>query len=72
MNKAILPHTRIGIPAPDIDGFARVWSDEFEGPLGWRVDDTLWNQIESSQNANNEVEIYTSSSENVSLDGKGT
>lgn len=58
--------------APDLDGFARVWCDDFEGRLGFGVDPTLWNQIDSAHNANNEVEVYTSGTENVSVDGLGS
>ena len=55
-----------------------VWSDEFDGSLGARVDSTRWRydlgdgcQAGNCGWGNNEKEYYTSSSENISLDGRG-
>src|SRR6266480_326952 len=58
--------------------WAQVWSDEFDGAAGARIDDTKW----SYQTAdgckegicgwgNGEKEFYTDASENVALNGQG-
>jgi beta-glucanase (GH16 family) len=55
-----------------------VWSDEFTGKAGARIDSTKWRydlgdgcQAGNCGWGNNEKEYYTSSSENVALDGRG-
>ena len=58
--------------------WVQVWSDEFDGAAGARIDDTKW----SYQTAdgckegicgwgNNEKEYYTDASENIALNGQG-
>ena len=55
-----------------------VWSDDFDGPAGGRIDSTKWRydlgdgcQGGNCGWGNQEKEYYTSSSENISLDGQG-
>lgn len=55
-----------------------VWSDEFEGPAGARVDESKWRYDlgDGCQQGicgwgNNEKELYTSEVENISLNGQG-
>jgi beta-glucanase (GH16 family) len=61
-------------PAPWI----QVWSDEFDGPAGARVDSTKWRYDLGDGCAagicgwgNNEKEYYTDASENIALNGRG-
>jgi len=65
---------------PDTTTGARtlVWSDEFNGPAGSRIDSTLWRydlgdgcQSGNCGWGNQEKEYYTSSSDNISLNGQG-
>jgi len=58
--------------------WVRVWSDEFDGPLGQHVDTTKWSydlqdgcQIGICGWGNNEKEYYTDSTANISLNGQG-
>lgn len=54
--------------------FELVWSDEFEGTLGTSPDATKWTfDLGTGQNGwgNNELQTYTQSAQNVSLDGLG-
>ena len=55
-----------------------VWSDEFDGKAGARIDSTKWRydlgdgcQAGNCGWGNDEKEYYTSASENISLDGRG-
>lgn len=49
-----------------------VWSDEFDGPAGAAPDATKWGyDLGASGWGNEEWQEYTSSRENVALDGKG-
>lgn len=51
-----------------------IWSDEFNGPLGMAPDAAKWNyDIGTGSNGwgNNELEYYTSRTENAYLDGAG-
>jgi beta-glucanase (GH16 family) len=48
------------------------WADEFEGPAGSVPDQTKWNyDIGGNGWGNNELETYTSRSDNAFLDGEG-
>jgi beta-glucanase (GH16 family) len=65
-------------PAPNPLGWTRVWSDEFDGPAGARVDETKWNYEKTDGCAqgncgygNNEKEYYSDSPSNISLNGQG-
>lgn len=58
--------------------WVEVWSDEFDGPAGARVDATKWNhdigdgcQAGICGWGNNEKEYYTDLAENVALNGQG-
>jgi beta-glucanase (GH16 family) len=49
-----------------------IWSDEFNGPSGSAVDSTKWVfDIGGSGWGNNELEYYTNSTRNASMDGNG-
>jgi beta-glucanase (GH16 family) len=55
-----------------------VWSDEFDGAAGGRVDNSRWRhdlgdgcQASNCGWGNNEKEYYTSDSENIALNGQG-
>ncbi|MGH7531277.1 MAG: glycoside hydrolase family 16 protein [Gemmatimonadales bacterium] len=64
---------------PAADGARElVWSDEFDGPAGARVDSLTWRHDTADGCAagicgwgNNEKQYYTSAAENVALDGRG-
>ena len=58
--------------------WVRVWSDEFDGPAGARIDSTKWSYetADGCQNGicgwgNNEKEYYTDAAENIALNGLG-
>jgi beta-glucanase (GH16 family) len=59
-------------------GWVQVWSDDFDGPAGARVDGTRW-RYETGDGCregicgwgNDEKEYYTDAPENVALDGQG-
>ena len=62
-------------PAPTTT-WVQVWSDEFDGPAGSRVDDTKWNYDlgDGCKNANcgwgnSEKEYYSDAAENIALNG---
>ncbi|MDF2261052.1 family 16 glycosylhydrolase [Streptantibioticus ferralitis] len=53
-------------------GGAQTWSDEFDGPAGAAPDPTKWTlETGGSGNGNHELEYYTNSTSNASLDGQG-
>lgn len=63
-------------PPPDV--WTRVWSDEFDGAAGARIDSTKWRydigdgcQDGNCGWGNNEKEYYTNASENIALNGQG-
>jgi len=71
-------NTPSSVPAPSGNEWAQVWSDEFEGPAGTRVDATKWSHdLGDGCTAgicgwgNNEKEHYTDAVENIALDGSG-
>jgi beta-glucanase (GH16 family) len=48
------------------------WSDEFEGPEGEPPDDANWTfDLGGGGFGNEELQVYTNTTENVSLDGEG-
>lgn len=52
--------------------FELVWSDEFQGTAGTSPDATKWNyNLGAGGWGNNELQNYTNSKDNVSLDGEG-
>ncbi len=58
--------------------WTQVWSDEFDGAAGARVDSTKWNydlgdgcQAQNCGWGNNEKEYYSDKSDNISLNGHG-
>jgi len=53
-------------------GYKLVWADEFNGPRGSRPDSAKW-RFETGGNGwgNNELQYYTTSPSNASLDGAG-
>lgn len=58
------------------DSFRLVWSEEFEGAAGARVDEQTWSyDIGIGPNGdgwgNNELQFYTDQADNVALDGMG-
>jgi len=59
-------------PPPPPPVWVQVWSDEFEGPAGSRVDTTKWGfDLGGGGWGNNEREYYTSDTANVRLNGQG-
>ncbi len=67
-----------GAAPPPPDGFALVWSDDFDGPAGGRIDETKWLYSRGTGYpggapnwGTGEVEVMTDRPENVSLDGAG-
>jgi beta-glucanase (GH16 family) len=64
--------------APSTDPWIQVWSDEFDGAAGARVDGTKW-RYDTGDGCkdgncgwgNNEKEYYTDASENIALNGQG-
>lgn len=70
--------TPSGVPAAATGEWTRVWSDEFDGPAGSRIDTTKWRYDTgdgcTSGNCgwgNNEKEYYTDAPENIGLNGSG-
>ena len=58
--------------------WTQVWSDEFDGPAGSAVDATKWNydvgdgcQSGNCGWGNNEKEYYSTSTDNVAINGQG-
>src|SRR6266581_6505143 len=58
--------------------WVQVWSDEFDGPAGGRIDTTKWNyQIGDGCDqgncgwGNQEKEYYSDAAENIPLNGQG-
>ncbi len=52
--------------APDLAGWTLVWSDEFNGPNGSRVDASKWTMETGGGGwGNNELQYYTNSSDNA-------
>jgi beta-glucanase (GH16 family) len=65
---------------PPTSAWTQVWSDEFDGPAGARVDGTKWNyNLQDGCNSgsgncgwgNNEKEYYSDAPENIALNGQG-
>lgn len=48
-----------------------LWSDEFDGAKGSPLDAAKWSYETGDHNPNNELEVYTDSTENVFHDGRG-
>jgi beta-glucanase (GH16 family)/pimeloyl-ACP methyl ester carboxylesterase len=76
-----IPFTTIREPAnvsAPKTAWTQVWSDEFDGAAGARIDSTKWN-YETTDGCkqgicgwgNNEKEYYTDASENIVLNGQG-
>jgi beta-glucanase (GH16 family) len=67
----------VSTPVPTTK-WVQVWSDEFDGPAGARVDSTKWSYeaADGCQQGicgwgNNEKEYYTDAAENIALNGQG-
>lgn len=65
-------------PPPPQPTWSQTWSDEFDGPLGARIDGTKWRyDLGDGCSAgicgwgNNEKEYYTDAPENIALNGQG-
>ena len=56
--------------APSISGFNLVWVDDFNGPSGAAADGGIWN-FNTGPNNNNEIQQYTTSTDNARLSGDG-
>lgn len=72
------PSSPGSVPPPSTTQWKQVWSDEFEGPAGSRIDAAKWNYDVSDGCAagicgwgNNEKEYYTDSPDNIALNGNG-
>lgn len=75
---ACTSNTPSSVPPPSTGEWIQVWSDEFEGAAGARIDATRWSHDISDGCAagvcgwgNNEKEYYTDAIENIALDGSG-
>ncbi|KAI5855114.1 glycoside hydrolase family 16 protein [Durotheca rogersii] len=59
-------------PPPTEPGYSLVWSDNFAGPAGSLPNQSKWNIISKGPNAaNQEVQHYTQSTSNSSVNGSG-
>jgi beta-glucanase (GH16 family) len=66
------------VSTPPRATWVQVWSDEFDGAAGSRIDDTKWS-YETADGCkqgicgwgNNEKEYYTDATENIALNGQG-
>jgi beta-glucanase (GH16 family) len=72
------PSSPAPTPTPNHAKWTLVWSDEFDGPAGARIDETKWNYELTDGCAqgncgygNNEKEYYTDSPNTISLNGQG-
>lgn len=54
---------------PALSGYHVVWSDDFDGNHGDGINLSQWVQVAKSNNANGELETYTSGTANVHLSG---
>ncbi|KAJ9617134.1 hypothetical protein H2200_000855 [Cladophialophora chaetospira] len=59
------------MPAPDLPGFAKVWSDDFDGPASSPPNAQNWTLETPPHNYNNEQQVYTNSTDNAFLNGSG-
>ena len=65
----VLSCSTIGAQTP---GWQLAWSDEFNGPAGSPPDPAKWNyDLGGGGWGNNELEVYTNSTQNAFQDGKG-
>ena len=71
-------HTAAIVATAPTTAWVQVWSDEFEGPAGARVDTTKWRYDRGDGCregicgwGNDEKEHYTDAPENIALDGQG-
>ncbi len=70
--------TSSSVPTPPETSWVQTWSDEFDGPAGAAINPTTWRyDIGDGCSAgicgwgNNEKQYYSSSAENISLNGEG-
>ncbi|MFG2587494.1 family 16 glycosylhydrolase [Streptomyces sp. NPDC048438] len=64
--------TTTGPGTPRADAAAQTWADEFDGAAGSAPDSSKWTlEKGGSGNGNNELQYYTDSTRNASLDGNG-
>lgn len=75
---ACTSNTPSSVPATPTREWTQVWSDEFDGPAGTRIDASKWSYDLTDGCAagicgwgNNEKEYYTDAAENIALDGSG-
>jgi len=62
------------MPAPQINNYTLIWSDDFNGSAGASPDDSKWDVISKPPNPSEgtgEVQTYTSSTQNARLSGSG-
>ncbi|KAF3349962.1 hypothetical protein VdG2_01777 [Verticillium dahliae VDG2] len=77
MRFALLPTVLAVLPlaaawtAPTYGGFEQLWSEEFTGSAGDRVDSKTWNYM-TDIHVNNELQKYTEDTRNVQISGGGT
>lgn len=57
---------------PGYDGFALIWNDPFVGSSGSLPDGNSWNIQQGDLGVNNELQVYTSSSNNLQRSGGDT
>ncbi|KAH8591801.1 beta-glucanase [Bisporella sp. PMI_857] len=66
-----LPALVSAIAPPNIDGFSIIWSDDFAGSAGSSPNDALWT-IAQNIDTNNEIQVYTTSNQNIQISGGQT
>src|SRR5262245_10009241 len=68
----IIALTMLSLTSASQQTYTLRWADEFEGPAGSVPDQTKWNyDIGGNGWGNNELETYTSRTDNAFLDGEG-
>ena len=70
--------TSSAVPTPSETSWVQTWSDEFDGPAGGSINPAVWRHDTGDGCSagicgwgNNEKQYYTSSTENISLNGAG-
>lgn len=69
---AIGPYMVAAVIPPIYNGYHLVWTDPFEGPRDISPNTKNWNIITGNPGDNGELEVYSSSTQNLRLSGEGT
>lgn len=60
------------VEAPNYNGFTRLWQETFSGSAGSAPNGNNWETRQGDLGVNNELQIYTTSSQNLQLSGGST